>query len=513
MDEFAHYHALGCAAFPLSREGNVYRESCRAEDLALPGTGLFLPLRSYAYIGSLPVVPFYPFWRLLGDPRAARIQGACFFVLAVLLTSRLARAPLGTALLASLLFPLYPLLFLDDLGPNGLTILLDLGALFALRRGLRTGGALWPAGLLLFLGFFTKPVFALYLPALVLFGIGEWRGSPRRTSPAALLGGAAAFLVPALLLLFSVDREGHLYGTMIRRASLSSSPGSVGEVFGAMGGYLAVASRVVPRTLTLEPRVLDALPLLVGGLLFASRKTPGRMFLAMAALTFLLTLGIGAASEPHHAAFTFCPLVLALAARLGECPPLLRRGTLVACLLTLTSLGNRWPRAQVNPDTGPDKDRLLASLRRSSLGGKTVQVHASWGTYYIAHLFGDPAQAVVYLPAASAGPAELAEVRSFALAHGRGILLVSQGAAPEGTASSWGTPTGSETFGPWSYTLFWPGAGHIIASEWTRPSTWPAGSHLRWPSSGAACPRATPPPWSWATSASAPESSWSGGGS
>ena len=58
MDEFAAYHALGCAAYPLSRQLNVYRERCADDDLVPPLVSRPLPLRSYLYIGSLPVVPF-----------------------------------------------------------------------------------------------------------------------------------------------------------------------------------------------------------------------------------------------------------------------------------------------------------------------------------------------------------------------------------------------------------------------------------------------------------------------
>src|SRR2546427_6274998 len=107
MDQFAAYHALGCAAYPLSRQLNVYREPCAEDELTLPLVSRPLPLRSYLYVGSFPVVPFYPFWRLLRTPVAARIQGAAFLVLAVLLFSRLAGTPCATTLLAAAVFPIF----------------------------------------------------------------------------------------------------------------------------------------------------------------------------------------------------------------------------------------------------------------------------------------------------------------------------------------------------------------------------------------------------------------------
>jgi hypothetical protein len=85
MDEFVHYLALGCASAPLSRELPAIRDGCGYHDLRLPFTKTPLPLRSYVYTGSLPALPFYPFWRLLDDPVSARVQGAVFFLLAVLM--------------------------------------------------------------------------------------------------------------------------------------------------------------------------------------------------------------------------------------------------------------------------------------------------------------------------------------------------------------------------------------------------------------------------------------------
>jgi len=67
MDEFVHYHALGCASAPRSRELPLIRDGCGHFDLRLPFTAVPLPLRAYSYIGSLPAAPFYPFWKVLDD--------------------------------------------------------------------------------------------------------------------------------------------------------------------------------------------------------------------------------------------------------------------------------------------------------------------------------------------------------------------------------------------------------------------------------------------------------------
>ena len=65
---------------PLQRGLPSFRDGCGLYDLRLPFTTTPLPLRSYLYIGSVPALPFYPFWRLIGDPVAVRVQGAVFFL-------------------------------------------------------------------------------------------------------------------------------------------------------------------------------------------------------------------------------------------------------------------------------------------------------------------------------------------------------------------------------------------------------------------------------------------------
>src|SRR5262245_60786202 len=141
MDEFAHYHALGCAAHPLTGKWSVagaglFREACGSYDLALPFTTTPLPLRAYHYIGSLPALPFVPFW-LLGDPVAVRLQGAVFLLLVSALLARLTGARFLELLLAACVFPAYALAFVVDLGPVGVSLLLLGLALVSIRRAAR----------------------------------------------------------------------------------------------------------------------------------------------------------------------------------------------------------------------------------------------------------------------------------------------------------------------------------------------------------------------------------------
>ena len=194
MDEFVHYHALGCASAPRSRELPLIRDGCGYFDLRLPLAAPPLPLRAYSYIGSLPAAPFYPFWKLLADPVAARVQGAVFFLLWAALAARLLRVRASAIVTAGLVFPVWLVTFVVDEGPVGLSALLLLLALAAARRALaapRPGdAAAWAAGsgLALFLGLWTKLVFAWWLPA---FARLRRRGGPPAGTVARDAGAAA----------------------------------------------------------------------------------------------------------------------------------------------------------------------------------------------------------------------------------------------------------------------------------------------------------------------------------
>ena len=272
MDEFVHYHALGCATAAPARALPVIRDGCGYFDLRLPFTRTPLPLRSYAYIGSLPSVTFYPFWRVLQDPVAARIQGAIFFLLWLWLATRLQRVRPVALATASLVFPVFLATFVVDEGPVGLSALLFAGALLATRRSLdtteRRGAVGWAvlAGLLLFLGLWVKLVFAWWLPAFGVFAFEEVRrrslstGEGVRRYAGALLAGLLALLLPTLVLLASVDREGRPYAIAFRGSGVSTEPDAVERVALGLGRYVVDASLVAPRNLALPSWPADVLP-------------------------------------------------------------------------------------------------------------------------------------------------------------------------------------------------------------------------------------------------------------
>ena len=193
MDEFVHYQALACATLPQERGLPSFRDGCGLYDLRLPFTQAPLPLRSYLYLGSVPAVPFYPFWRAIGDPVAVRVQGAVFALVALVLASRLLAVRPSAVALAGLVFPLLLVTFVVDEGPVGISAVVFLGALVVLRHAMRAETAatralraraascsswrLW-----------AKLVFAWWLPAVAYFAVSVAWPRGERLSAAARRG-------------------------------------------------------------------------------------------------------------------------------------------------------------------------------------------------------------------------------------------------------------------------------------------------------------------------------------
>lgn len=471
MDEFVAYHALGCAAYPLSRQLNVYRERCVDDELRPPLSPRPLPLRSYLYVGSFPVAPFYPFWRLFRAPVAARVQGAAFFLVAVHLFARLAGARWGTTLLAALVFPIFAGAFLVDTGPVGISLALLAGTLLLVRRAAaaRTAGRAWPpaagGGLLSFLGVWVKLNFVWMLPAALLYGAYErrranWTRDALRPTAVALAAFLAAFLLPTAWLMLARTPEGARYHEVVRLGGVSADPEAIATQAGTLAGYFIDGSAAAPRVLSLPRQAIDVAPCLLAAALLIwavarERGGPESFWLAAAVVTFLLMLPSARAWAAHHFVLGLGFVVLALAAglrRLGAERPPLVRGIAVVVAAYWLSLAARWPAAVVDPRDSAGKDRLLVFVRESGLDRRTIQLHVSWGTYYIAHLFGDREQAVLFSRKFPEDAGMLAAARAAADARGRGILVVTRRLdrlQTDAMRDVLGAPRATHDFGDW----------------------------------------------------------------
>ena len=146
--------------------------------------------------------------------RASRASFSCSS--AAFSPSAYLRVRSRAVLLGGLVFPVVAACFLADEGPVGLSTVLLLGTLLLFRRAATAGsagsrvvaGAL--AGLLIFLGLWTKLTFAWWLPALLAFGVtrscAKARLPPQSLAPAVLALALSAGL-PTLILMTSVGQR------------------------------------------------------------------------------------------------------------------------------------------------------------------------------------------------------------------------------------------------------------------------------------------------------------------
>jgi hypothetical protein len=179
---------------------------------------------------------------------------------------------------------------------------------------------------------------------------------------------------------------------------------------------------------------IDLLPCLLASalLLWALRRRdrgPVVLWLGVAFVTFLVMLPSARAWAAHHFVLGLVFVILALGAslrRLSEERPFLLRGVAVVVAAYWLSLAARYPAASIDPRDSFGKDRLLAFVRTSGLDRRAIQLHVSWGTYYIAHLFGHREQAVLFSRRFPEDPEMLAYARAAADARVRSVLVVTR---------------------------------------------------------------------------------------
>jgi len=247
----------------------------------------------------------------------------------------------------------------------------------------------------------------------------------------ALVALVPALALPTLLLGLAEDRSGDRYYEILRLGGASKD--TVHAVARRMGELLVKGASVAPRVLDTPMLPQDVLPaglvvvLLALGLRSPKLRGKVSLWLLLATLTLGATLLTGSAWWPHHLLFTLAfllpPLALVLERGMGTAG---RRILLVFLGLYWVLLLPRLSASAAADESNLAKDRLLAFIRESGLSRTTVQVHTSWGTFYIAHLFGDPAQEVLYYRFRewTESPLHLREARDLAESQGRGILVL-----------------------------------------------------------------------------------------
>jgi len=487
MDEFSHYHVLGCKHAPLSDLHDRFANGCDMYDLKPPGLSTYLPLRSYLYIGVAQTVPFLPFWAAFDDPVAGRVQGALYLLLATFLIARLVDASWRVTLFAMLLFPSFCAPFILDTGPVGVSLCSYLGLLLLIRKGVTSETArskIWTGiaiGLLAFFAASIKLVFVWVIPTLPLWALWVMRPQDSRQWPATLLrqlplifAAGITFVLPTVWLLAALDRQGVPFFAVSATSKIVLTAGNLYAQAYRLGKPIWNSTFFDLRTMMLPGnREFDALPLLIGLAVIAfglwlkrgADRLQVLLLLAFAGLTFAFIMTNANAWAPHHSVYA----MVLIAAAIASCAETLkqRKALLVAAIalssLYWVSLAVRLPQATIQADTGFDKDELTRFLRTSHLDASTVQVHVDWGTYYLSHTFGDSRQLALTVYGWDTQPSEqrqadLSKIRHIASDLHRDILLITRQTGdprqdPDVVAVL-GQPTGTYPFNTWMITRY-----------------------------------------------------------
>jgi hypothetical protein len=329
-----------------------------------------------------------------------------------------------------------------------------------------------------------KPVFLWTAPALVLWLLWLWRersgGAMPRWSALPLrpvMAAGVALLLPLGWLLLATDRDGHRFYQVASSGGLTLAPRAILNSAYWLGMLVTDSALFNKRVLSIPDNpLLDFVPCAIALLLTGLaclRGTPAQrsrllLFLAQAGVTFLVICTNGSAWAPHHLVFALLFLVMALAEAIAQLSTArsLRwpQAAALVCTLYWATLLMRLPQAYIHRDTDFAKDRMVSWMLANGLDRDTVQLHSDWGTYYLAHVFGDQRALVttqlLYWHPRSEQRRDLERIRALAQRLGRDVLLVCMEAT--GTRNdplvreTLGEPVQVYRFDTWSITRFRP---------------------------------------------------------
>jgi hypothetical protein len=436
-DEFIHYHALLCHAYPLNAL-NTFTGACGALDLNFLQTGLVVPLRAYLYSGSFPSLYYLPLFWLWPSPVSARLLNVLFLLLQAAVLGKLFRLKAGHIFLGLLLFFPYAFQHVVDTGPVSFHILSVYAIALLFDRWIKNPSYLYPvaAGILAFLAVWTKLLYLALLPGIgMLFALAAYEArasfatqkSASRLS-AQLLAGTFVFLLLTASLLISTDPANPASHPLMEELLSKGKRYELAEFFRAFPSLEVTKALLNPFAAT--HRIYDVWALSGSGLarLYTMLLYLGVPVFALFALclrelrpsawkplivyllfpfTFLLIAATRMSWAMHHAVLAFPFLVLAALSLLSVLrKATTRRGVLLRKVYKI-SLGlffvinlfwfALFPSQQVKSSDDPSKERINALLHSDAIAQEYFYVITDWGMYFYQGLYGSKHQSVLYM--------------------------------------------------------------------------------------------------------------------
>jgi len=429
MDEFCHYHPIISRHYKYNVL-NTFRENCRGYDLNFLNTGLVLPLRAYAYEGSITSLYYYPLFLIWRDPRSARLIGLLFLLVQSLLLARIFNQRYEYILLFLLCFFPYFFQHLVDTGPINFTTTSIFLLYWLMIKWLDTFKFKYPLimAFTVFLGIWAKLTYFWLLPGIGILFLALLLGRKKLPSrkdykKIGLQVSGSAFLLIVLLGLIFLSTSPYDNSSFPYIDEMTSSKwlpiqqlfqlNIIKErgVWKALFNPFEATQRIfVVKDPNLITKLYSGFILLfVPACLLALKinwffKIKPSLIYSAGIITFVITLLIERAWAMHHTVLSFPFFILSIFSTIELLRkyhpkkfPIMISGLVITFVILNSYFFINFPKQRVREHDDWSKIKIHKILQGRELAKNFFYVAIDWGIYYYQGLYGPDSQSVLYM--------------------------------------------------------------------------------------------------------------------
>lgn len=461
MDEFVFYHPIICHHYKYNSL-NTFRENCHGYDLNLLNTGLILPLRSYAYIGSFPAIYYYPMFLLWESPLSARFLGIIFLLIQSILLSKIFNIKYYYIFIGLVAFFPYFFQHIVDTGPVGFHITSVFLIYYLTINWFKKLKITYPIliAIVIFLGIWTKLSYFWLIPGLgILFlnHIFENKNEIMRKEniKKILIHSLISFILLGVLLSmiffstspYNSNNKPYLSQILnIQTYPLSKiiDPEWIKDkrVFKALINPFEATQRIYsvkqPSLFIYIYDIFIYLSLPLSWIIFSilyfrtnnnSKKQiiKSMVFFLCFIIVFFMILRTERSGPMHHTVLSFPFLILSFMSMVVLIRKL-KWHKFIKVLFIIFILSNifffvSFSKQTIRSHDDPSKINLNKVLNDENLSKNYFYVVIDWGMYYYQGLYGNKFQSVLYMEPLSA-KRQIARLKKLSKEHNRKMLFI-----------------------------------------------------------------------------------------